>query len=138
METGISKAQGNVLTHVLIHILLISEWMVLEAPAPHRHMMHDTSSGELSHQNWATHRLIILAFRPETVESLFIAFRLTGNARYRQIGWDIFQSIEKYCRIEKGGFASIMNVDDVNSKLEDRMETFLMVSPRALLGIDSF
>ncbi|KAF9467017.1 glycoside hydrolase family 47 protein [Collybia nuda] len=64
--------------------------------------------------------------RPETVESLFIAFRLTGDDRYRQIGWDIFQSINEYCRVETGGFASILNVHDKNSKLEDRMETFMM------------
>lgn len=64
--------------------------------------------------------------RPETVESLFIAFRLTGDVRYRNYGWEIFQAIEKYCRIETGGYASILNVDDVKSRLEDKMETFLL------------
>ncbi|KAF5376947.1 hypothetical protein D9615_007271 [Tricholomella constricta] len=64
--------------------------------------------------------------RPETIESLFIAYRLTGDQKYRDYGWDIFQAIEKYCRVESGGYASILNVDDVNSKLEDRMETFMM------------
>ena len=77
-------------------------------------------------------------FRPETVESLFIAFRLTGDIRYRNYGWEIFQAIEKYCRIETGGYASILNVDDVKSKLEDRMETFLMVRlSRCFLGSSS-
>ncbi|KAG5644118.1 hypothetical protein DXG03_009064 [Asterophora parasitica] len=65
--------------------------------------------------------------RPETVESLFIAYRLTGDEKYREYGWDIFQAIEKYCHVESGGYASILNVDDVNSNLEDRMETFMMV-----------
>ncbi|KAG6878225.1 hypothetical protein C0992_008440 [Termitomyces sp. T32_za158] len=64
--------------------------------------------------------------RPETVESLFLAYRLTGDEQYRQYGWDIFQSIEKYTRVETGGYATILNVDDVNSKLEDRMETFFL------------
>ncbi|RDB27311.1 Mannosyl-oligosaccharide 1,2-alpha-mannosidase MNS3 [Hypsizygus marmoreus] len=64
--------------------------------------------------------------RPETIESLFVAYRLTGDEKYRQYGWDIFQAIEKYCRVETGGYASILNVDDVNSKLEDRMETFML------------
>ncbi|KAG6909091.1 hypothetical protein DXG01_002072 [Tephrocybe rancida] len=64
--------------------------------------------------------------RPETVESLFLAYRLTGDVKYRQYGWDIFQSIEKYCRVETGGYATILNVDDVNSKLEDRMESFML------------
>ncbi|KAF9068764.1 glycoside hydrolase family 47 protein [Rhodocollybia butyracea] len=64
--------------------------------------------------------------RPETVESLFIAYRLTGDIRYRQWGWQIFQSIETHCKVETGGYASIMNVDEVPSRKEDKMETFLM------------
>ncbi|TRM59358.1 glycoside hydrolase [Schizophyllum amplum] len=63
---------------------------------------------------------------PETVESLFIAWRLTGDTRYRAWGWDIFQAIEKYCKLEGGGYAGIMNVDDVRSEKDDKMETFLM------------
>ncbi|KAG6890499.1 hypothetical protein C0995_007698 [Termitomyces sp. Mi166 len=65
--------------------------------------------------------------RPETIESLFLAYRLTGDEKYRQYGWNIFQSIEKYTRVETGGYATILNVDDVNSKLEDRMETFFLI-----------
>ncbi|KAK7049867.1 mannosyl-oligosaccharide alpha-1,2-mannosidase [Paramarasmius palmivorus] len=64
--------------------------------------------------------------RPETVESLFLAFRLTGDKRYRKWGWDIFQAIEKHCRVPTGGYASIINVDEVPSRMEDKMETFLM------------
>lgn len=65
--------------------------------------------------------------RPETVESLFIAYRLTGNPKYREYGWKIFQSIEKYCRIEGGGYASLLNVDSANSIKMDKMETFFLV-----------
>ncbi|KAJ3772466.1 glycoside hydrolase [Lentinula raphanica] len=64
--------------------------------------------------------------RPETVESLFLAFRLTGDIRYRDWGWNIFQSIEKHCKVDTGGYASIINVDEVPSRKEDKMETFLM------------
>ncbi|KAJ8086082.1 mannosyl-oligosaccharide alpha-1,2-mannosidase [Marasmius tenuissimus] len=64
--------------------------------------------------------------RPETVESLFIAFRVTGDQRYRKWGWDIFQSIEKHCRVPTGGYASIINVDESPARQEDKMETFLM------------
>ena len=64
---------------------------------------------------------------PETIESLFIAYRLTGDDRYREYGWKIFESIEKYCRLESGGYASILNVDDVDSEKMDKMETFFMV-----------
>ena len=64
---------------------------------------------------------------PETVESLFIAYRLTGDSRFRDFGWDIFQSIEKYCRIDSGGYASVLDVNHVPVEYEDKMETFLMV-----------
>lgn len=64
--------------------------------------------------------------RPETVESIFIAFRLTGDPKYRDYGWAIFQAIEKHCRIPAGGYASVINVDQVPVEYDDKMETFLM------------
>ncbi|KAI0789489.1 glycoside hydrolase [Abortiporus biennis] len=64
--------------------------------------------------------------RPETIESLFIAYRLTGNQRFRDYGWNIFQAIEKHCKIPTGGYASILSVDHVPVENEDKMETFLM------------
>lgn len=66
-------------------------------------------------------------FRPETVESLFIAFRLTGDERFRKFGWDIFQAIETHCRVETGGYASVRNVDSVPAVRLDNMETFFLV-----------
>ncbi|KAJ7134642.1 glycoside hydrolase [Mycena epipterygia] len=64
--------------------------------------------------------------RPETIESLFLAFRLTGHEKYRNWAWEIFQAIEKHCRVETGGYASIINVDEVPSRKEDKMETFML------------
>jgi mannosyl-oligosaccharide alpha-1,2-mannosidase len=64
--------------------------------------------------------------RPETVESLFIAFRLTGDERYREHGWKIFRAIETHCRIPSGGYATIVNVDEVPVRHEDKMETFFL------------
>ncbi|KAI0275367.1 glycoside hydrolase [Gloeopeniophorella convolvens] len=64
--------------------------------------------------------------RPETIESLFIAFRLTGDKRYRDYGWAIFQAIEKHCRLPGGGYATIVNVDEVPVRHEDKMETFFL------------
>ncbi|KAI0801357.1 glycoside hydrolase [Fomes fomentarius] len=64
--------------------------------------------------------------RPETVESLFIAYRLTGDDKYRRYGWKIFQAIENHCKVSTGGYASILNVDQVPVEFEDKMETFLM------------
>jgi hypothetical protein len=69
--------------------------------------------------------------RPETVESLFIAFHLTGDDIYRQWGWQIFQSFIKATRIsskEKGRTGAFSSIRDVEAKdgqieREDRMET---------------
>ncbi|KAF7338966.1 Glycoside hydrolase family 47 protein [Mycena venus] len=65
--------------------------------------------------------------RPETVESLFLAWRLTGHPKYRAYGWEIFQAIETHCRVPGGGYASVLNVEEVPVTWEDKMETFLMV-----------
>ena len=73
--------------------------------------------------------------RPETVESLFVAYRITGDPIYREWvclllpysylnplwsrrgtgetdcragdwqGWEIFQAFNKHCRLPGGGFA---------------------------------
>lgn len=69
-----------------------------------------------------------MAFSPETVESLFIAYRLTGDQMYRDYGWQIFQAIEKHCKVETGGYVSVLNVDELPVTHEDKMETFLLVS----------
>jgi len=79
--------------------------------------------------------LIELLKRPETVESLFTAFRLTGDKRYRDHGWAIFQAIEKHCRIPSGGYATIVNVDEVPVRHEDKMETFFLVSILGLMNL---
>jgi len=61
------------------------------------------------------------------VESLFIAYRLTGDPKYRAYGWKIFEAIQKHCRVEEGGYASILNVESVSTLKIDKMETFFMV-----------
>ena len=65
--------------------------------------------------------------RPETIESLFIAYRLTGNETYREQGWKIFEAIEKHCKLKEGGYSSVTNVDDVKTERLDKMETFFLV-----------
>jgi mannosyl-oligosaccharide alpha-1,2-mannosidase len=71
--------------------------------------------------------------RPETVESLFIAFRLTGDERFRKFGWEIFQAIETHCRVETGGYSSVWNVDAVPVRRLDNMETFFLVRRSVVL-----
>ncbi|KAJ9062864.1 hypothetical protein DSO57_1005987 [Entomophthora muscae] len=68
--------------------------------------------------------------RPETLESIFYMYRLTGNSIYQDWAWEIFQAIESSCRVE-GGFAEYQ---DVRKKthftsqrpLRDSMESFFL------------
>ena len=43
----------------------------------------------------AEHNLL----RPETVEALFLLWRTTGDPKYRDWGWEIFEAFEKHCRV---------------------------------------
>ena len=62
--------------------------------------------------------------RPETVESLMLAYRVTGDEQYREWGWQIFEAFNKHCRVSTGGYAGIEDVQKVPAKQVDRMETF--------------
>ena len=61
--------------------------------------------------------------RPETVESLYILYSKTRNPVFREWGWQIWSSIKKRCK-GKYGFADLSNVNDENSGIDDRGETF--------------
>ncbi|KAI9285624.1 glycoside hydrolase [Umbelopsis sp. AD052] len=62
--------------------------------------------------------------RPETVESLFYFYRITGDKSYQDKAWKIFQAIEKYCRTPVG-YSSLINVDIANPGWSDFQESFL-------------
>ncbi|BGP38422.1 mannosyl-oligosaccharide alpha-1,2-mannosidase [Rhodotorula kratochvilovae] len=86
--------------------------------------------------------------RPETAESLFVAYRVTGDPLYREWGWQIFRAFETHCRLPDGGFASIRDVDARPVVHEDRMETFwlsetlkylfLLFSEKELVPLDRY
>ncbi|WYZ39397.1 hypothetical protein EsH8_III_001311 [Colletotrichum jinshuiense] len=63
--------------------------------------------------------------RPETVESLFMMYRITGNSMYREWGWKIFQSFQEYTRVPGGeGYTSLNDVRTVPPTTRDNMESF--------------
>ena len=67
--------------------------------------------------------------RPETVESLFYMWRITGDEKYRHWGWEIFESFVKYTMVEDGeGFSSINDVNQIPPPARDNMESFWLVS----------
>ena len=71
--------------------------------------------------------------RPETVESLFYMWRITGDEKYRYWGWEMFQSFVNYtAATEEAGFTSVADVTVVPPLLRDNMESFWLVSPRLM------
>ncbi|KAL1555856.1 Mannosyl-oligosaccharide 1,2-alpha-mannosidase mns3 [Salvia divinorum] len=64
--------------------------------------------------------------RPETVESLFVLFRITGDLKYREWGWDIFEAFEKHTKVDSGGYTSLDDVTRVPPHKRDKMETFFL------------
>jgi mannosidase alpha-like ER degradation enhancer 2 len=61
--------------------------------------------------------------RPEAIESAYILYTLTGDERYKAMGWDIFQRIVRWCRTEVG----YTHLADVRTKEQsDGMESFFL------------
>jgi mannosyl-oligosaccharide alpha-1,2-mannosidase len=85
--------------------------------------------------------------RPETVESLFYMWRITGEIKYREWGWEMFKSFMNYSAVEEGGgFTSLSNANVIPPTIRDNMESFwlaetlkyfyLLFSPNDLLPLD--
>ncbi|TPX11217.1 uncharacterized protein E0L32_001035 [Thyridium curvatum] len=85
--------------------------------------------------------------RPETVESLFYMWRITGDVKYREWGWEMFKSFMNYTAVEDGGgFTSLTNANVIPPVSRDNMESFwlaetlkymyLLFSPDDLLPLD--
>ncbi|XP_050231469.1 mannosyl-oligosaccharide 1,2-alpha-mannosidase MNS3 [Mercurialis annua] len=64
--------------------------------------------------------------RPETVESLFVLYRITEDPKYREWGWQIFEAFEKYTKVESGGYSSLEDVTVLPPQRRDKMETFYL------------
>ena len=71
--------------------------------------------------------------RPEAIESIFILYRITGDKKYTDAAWRIFQHIDKYTKTETAN-AAIRDVSGKNNgkgkggevevQLDNRMESF--------------
>mmetsp|Transcript_22123 Transcript_22123/g.32910 ORF Transcript_22123/g.32910 Transcript_22123/m.32910 type:complete len:225 (-) Transcript_22123:44-718(-) len=85
--------------------------------------------------------------RPETVESLFVLYRVTGDTKYQDWGWEIWQSIERYCKTESG-YSGIRDVTNTNVSHDNTQQSFflaetlkylyLLFSPRDLISLDEY
>ncbi|KAF2807610.1 mannosyl-oligosaccharide 1,2-alpha-mannosidase [Mytilinidion resinicola] len=63
--------------------------------------------------------------RPETVESLFVMWRITKDPIYREWGWEIFKAFQKHSIVGLGeGYSSLNNVNAIPPPRRDNMESF--------------
>ena len=67
----------------------------------------------------AKHNLL----RPETLESMFILYRLTGECEWAERAWAIFQAFNTTSRTA-AGFSNVRDVTASPVELADKMETF--------------
>jgi len=86
--------------------------------------------------------------RPESVESWFYLYRITGKDRYRKWSWELMQNLKRYAKLE-GGYSSLSSVlSATNIPYRDKMESFflaetlkylyLIFSPPDLIPLDKF
>ncbi|KAG5562064.1 hypothetical protein RHGRI_004942 [Rhododendron griersonianum] len=86
--------------------------------------------------------------RPETVESLFVLYRITEDPKYREWGWEIFKAFEKYTKVGSGGYTSLDDVTVLPPRRRDKMETFflgetlkylyLLFGDKTVIALDEF
>ncbi|OJD30144.1 mannosyl-oligosaccharide-alpha-mannosidase [Diplodia corticola] len=63
--------------------------------------------------------------RPETVESLFVMWRVTRDPVYREWGWEIFKAFREHTLVAGGeGYSSVGDVNAVPPPMRDNMESF--------------
>lgn len=89
--------------------------------------------------------------RPEAIESVFYLYRITGDRKFQDAAWDMFQAIEEHTHTNLAN-AEFNNVfakkDDKKSKVQDTMESFwlaetlkyfyLIFSDPELISLDEF
>ncbi|OAD71299.1 glycoside hydrolase family 47 protein [Phycomyces blakesleeanus NRRL 1555(-)] len=86
--------------------------------------------------------------RPEALESIFLMWRLTGEEKYREWGWKIFEAFEEHAKLPMGGYAALKDVTKVPATKENRMDTFflaetlkylyLLFSPDDVVPLDKY
>ncbi|KAG6041194.1 hypothetical protein E4U41_005684 [Claviceps citrina] len=73
---------------------------------------------------WATSKNYVL--RPETIESLYYAYRVTGDRKYQDMAWEAFVAIRDRCRAGVGfSGLSDVTVQDGGQK-DDYQESFFL------------
>ena len=64
--------------------------------------------------------------RPETVESLFYLWRITGDRKYQDQGWKIFEALERRTKVKSGGYSGLKDVTLDEPEFNDKMDSFFL------------
>lgn len=82
------------------------------------------NDAEMAPDPGAVHSLL----RPETVESLFVLWRVTGDGAYRRSAWAIFVKIRQHGSILSGGFSGVKDVRkaDADVQHDDKLDSFVL------------
>ncbi|OMH80423.1 Endoplasmic reticulum mannosyl-oligosaccharide 1,2-alpha-mannosidase [Zancudomyces culisetae] len=90
--------------------------------------------------------------RPETVESLFYLYRITGDTKYQDWGYEIFSAIQKYTKTPAGyaeySDVAVSDPEKIEANWRDNMESFfisetlkylyLLFSSPEILSLDEY
>ncbi|ESK90496.1 glycoside hydrolase family 47 protein [Moniliophthora roreri MCA 2997] len=104
---------------------LVDEWKKDGKPLRRPPGLREVPPEDRSDRREYMNRKHTYLLRPETVESFYILWRTTGDERWRERGWAVFQSIERYAKTEYG-YASINEVDSDAPTLKDEMPSYFM------------
>ncbi len=63
--------------------------------------------------------------RPETVESIFYAWRETHDQKWRDYATQIWKAIAKHCEVDSGGFSDVRRVSSKPTKTDKQESWFL-------------
>ena len=89
----------------------------------------DAGGGDFMVKNGDAHCLL----RPETVESFYILWKVTGDPMYREWAWQVFRAFELWARVDDGsdpssqrggGYSSLNSVLELPPPRRDKMESF--------------
>ncbi|KAI1455300.1 glycoside hydrolase family 47 protein [Annulohypoxylon moriforme] len=88
--------------------------------------------------------------RPETIESVFIMYRITGNPMWQDLGWEMFTAVANGTKTALGTHAAVEDVTQASGSLpqSDYMESFwlaetlkyfyLLFSPPDIISLDNY
>jgi mannosyl-oligosaccharide alpha-1,2-mannosidase len=67
---------------------------------------------------------LLISF-PETIESVFYYYRMTGEKKYQDLAWRLFSGVDRYARVDDG-FTIVNDVDKLPIQLQDFQERYYL------------